>query len=452
MRFLHTSDWHLGVSVKRVDCGEEQALFLDWLIDILREREIDVLLVAGDIFDKSQPSNAARRLYFNFLRRCAEIKTLKNVVIVAGNHDSPSDLDAPRAFLELHNIHVVGRLERDPQSREGCLVPIEGPDGEVEAVVAAVPYMPEARLGVSLGDGRERDLRAAYRDAFEQLYSDLADQAHARWPGARLVATGHLTAYGDPEDARPGDFHSNIHRINTPEEAAQAEDIALVKDGGEQLDTIGTIAAMDPGIFDPRYHYIALGHIHRPMPVGGLRHIRYCGSPVASTLPEAAIARQVLQVEIRPETAPEDSSIEPITVPCWRDIFEIRGAPDEVLERLRTLSSDAPLAPILMVCVELGEEDVAGQARFEDFQKILAENHPPDRRPLIVEVREVRARRPDAAPGALAQLGAPETWSNFEVFKALYQRRFPESSGPSSSLVERFREIEQSLYDQDERE
>jgi exonuclease SbcD len=464
VRLLHTSDWHLGASIKQVDCGEEQWLFLNWLVETLEARAIEVLVVAGDIFHYSSPSNAARQAYFRFLHRCTGLKSLRKVVVVAGNHDSASGLEAPRELLDLLNVHVVGALPRDEARWGECLAPIEGDDGEVELVVAAVPYVQEARLGVSLGEGGESELREQYRSAFRTLYERLADEAETRWPGANLVATGHLTVYGDPKEARRGDFHSGIHRTLRPElrrgggldveaDIDSAIDSDVANDGGEafeEIRNIGSIDAMDPGIFDPRYRYVALGHIHRPMPVGGARHIRYSGSPVATSVDETTPARRVLQVDIETDVANGDVRIESVPVPRWREIFEIRAGEAEIDEILRTLQTDAPLAPAVFIKVLLGPEDVAGTDRLGRFQTILKENHPAERVPVIVELREQREQLVADGGEERARLAPIEELTNLEVFEALYRRKYPASAGPSKGLVARFREIEQLLMDVDE--
>ena len=129
VRILHTSDWHLGVSINNQRCVDEQRRFLGWLADQIRERAIDVLLVAGDVFHYASPSNTARELYYDFLVESASIETLDKVVVVGGNHDSPSGLDAPRQVLGSLDVHVVGGLPYDAEKRpDRCVVPIgDGP-------------------------------------------------------------------------------------------------------------------------------------------------------------------------------------------------------------------------------------------------------------------------------------------------------------------------------------
>jgi DNA repair protein SbcD/Mre11 len=106
MKILHTSDWHLGRALDGRKRYDEYEAFLNWLAAFIESRDINALLVAGDVFDSSTPSNRAQELYYRFLCRVAA--SPRHVVVTAGNHDSPSFLDAPRELLKFLNIHVVG--------------------------------------------------------------------------------------------------------------------------------------------------------------------------------------------------------------------------------------------------------------------------------------------------------------------------------------------------------
>lgn len=441
MRFLHTSDWHLGVSLNFVDCQPEQELFLQWLVTTLRERAVEVLVIAGDIFHYSNPSNAAQKLYYEFLRDCTEIATLRAIVVVAGNHDSASGLEAPRQLLQLFNMHVVGALSSDPHSwAEQCLVPVTGVSGAVELVIAAVPYVQEARLGVSLREGGESQLREQYTRAFAQLYSRLADAAQQRWPGAQLIATGHLTVYHNAaKEAKKGDYHSPIHRTRRPR-AGEGD--------AEYSDVIGTIEAMGPDIFDPRFRYIALGHIHRPMPVTGARHIRYCGTPIATSVDDREPARQVLLVDIDGEDPAAEVGIETIKVPVWREVFKLEGSRAELSEALRNLHTDGSLAPALFLTVILGPDEVSGVSHLEHFQAILQKSHSPGRAPVVAELTQRRDVLADGGAPA-PSLGPVEELTMPEVFEALYRHKNPDKSSPSAGLLAKFSEIHQQFLDSD---
>ena len=145
MKLLHTSDWHLGRALYGRKRYEEHEGFLDWLAALIEGNDIDVLLVAGDVFDNGTPSNRAQEMYYRFLCRVTAAPH-RHVVITAGNHDSPSFLNAPRELLKFLNIHVVGFASDSPAEEA---IAIAGPNNEVRLIVCAIPHL------------RDRDIRTA---------------------------------------------------------------------------------------------------------------------------------------------------------------------------------------------------------------------------------------------------------------------------------------------------
>jgi len=117
MKILHTADWHLGHQLHGHDRRFEHDAFLDWLTDTLKAREIDALLVAGDLFDTANPPASAWQQLYRFLARLrAELPHL-NMVLIGGNHDSPSKLDAPHELLRAFDLHLVGSISRDSEGK-----------------------------------------------------------------------------------------------------------------------------------------------------------------------------------------------------------------------------------------------------------------------------------------------------------------------------------------------
>ena len=145
MRVLHTSDWHLGRTLYGRKRHEEFEVFLGWLAETIRQNEIDILLVAGDVFDTGTPGTRAQELYYRFLCRVAA-SSCRHVVVVAGNHDSPSFLDAPKELLKALNVHVAGSAA--PRPEDEVLV-LRNEQDNPELIVCAVPYL------------RDRDIRTA---------------------------------------------------------------------------------------------------------------------------------------------------------------------------------------------------------------------------------------------------------------------------------------------------
>src|SRR5690606_7974845 len=117
MRILHTSDWNLGKRLMKLDRSEEHRLFLNWLLSTLIEQKIDVLLLAGDIFDTPTPHHQSLEQFYDFLHRVST-ETKTDTYIIAGNHDSGMLLEAPASLLRHHRVKVWGKLSPDPTQHQ----------------------------------------------------------------------------------------------------------------------------------------------------------------------------------------------------------------------------------------------------------------------------------------------------------------------------------------------
>ncbi|HQP35447.1 MAG TPA: exonuclease subunit SbcD, partial [Polyangiaceae bacterium] len=231
-RILHTSDWHLGATLEGASRDEEHERFLAWLETTLANERVEVLVIAGDVFDQSQPSAEAQRMYYRFLHRVGLGGLVRKVVVVGGNHDSASRLDAPAELLAGLDVHVVGGLQADPSTWDRCLCPLRNQRGEIDAVVAAVPFVHEYRLGVRTVLREPAEVRASFRQEFSKLYRELTDRALTMSNGAPVIATGHLACTAQGASLEKGDTPFEVHMI-------------------------GLIGALDPSIFDPRIAYVA---------------------------------------------------------------------------------------------------------------------------------------------------------------------------------------------------
>ncbi len=436
VRILHTSDWHLGVSIKSQGCGEEHEAFLEWLVGEIDERRADLLVVAGDVFHYATPSNAARQRYYRFLIECARRETLEQVIVVGGNHDSPSGLNAPRELLRSLDIHVVGGLPYDEDEQiERCLVSVGDDPADPELVVAAVPYARRAQLGVALEDDSGESMHERYQRAFADLYGRLAEAADERFPGVPRVATGHLTCYAASNEPEQGDYHSAIHGTTDTREFDEKND--------SEVDSVGTIGAMRPGeVFGDAYAYVALGHIHRRMRVGD-RDVWYSGTPVATSGDESS-DRYVLQIDIETGGQPEVESVE---VPTWRELVELTGSEEKIADQLADLEWEGEFPPYLFVEVEVDREQLQGETKHR-LQEQLSEEFPEaDRCPRIVAYREYD---PEAEPLELErEVPSLEDLSPREVFERRYRRRHGVEVDPPDELIDAFKQIEQAYHDRD---
>lgn len=322
MRILHTADWHLGHRLYDRERTDEHRAALAWLLETIKEQNIDLLIVAGDIFDVTNPSNQARELYYDFLGKL--IKTdCAAAVIVGGNHDSPAMLDAPAGLLQSLQLHVVGSAR--PQVQEE-VIKIKVRQGDAPAViVAAVPYLRErdVRKG-SFGESSEERM-AAIRAGISGHYREVGEAALAlrEDPSVPIIATGHLFASGaaDAEDKKSHIYQADEHNIE---------------------------AGQFPACFD----YVALGHVHRAQSVDGKAHIRYSGSLIPLTFVEGQRPRSVRLVELG--KAGEPVSSHKLAVPFARALHRVNGTLEEVLRDLRTYAiRHLAEPPTLMPWVEV---------------------------------------------------------------------------------------------------
>ena len=339
MRLLHTSDWHLGQTLHNFERGYEHQRFLDWLLDTLVMEQVDVLLVAGDVFDNANPSAASQKQLYVFLQQARARLPALQLVVVAGNHDSAGRLEAPGPLLAAHGTHVIGHVLRGDDGQidlERLLLPLTGNDGQVQAWCLAVPFLrPGDVPKLPAGDTQD-----AYLGGIALLYRQLADLALARRrPGQAIVAMGHCHMVG-------GEMSNDSER-------------RIVIGGTEMLPS---------GIFDTSIAYAALGHLHKAQAVGGQEHIRYCGSPIPLSFAEVNYRHQVLCLDIDGEQLREVRAIE---VPRAVPLLRVPAAPAPIAEVLAQLAAldvpDAPAEaqPFLEVRVRLDAPEPGLRTRIE---------------------------------------------------------------------------------------
>ncbi|MFD2113282.1 exonuclease SbcCD subunit D C-terminal domain-containing protein [Thiorhodococcus fuscus] len=317
IRVLHTSDWHLGRTLHGRKRDDEFAAFLDWLIDTVELEAVEVLLIAGDIFDTSAPSHRAQALYYRFLSRIA-CSNCRHLVVIAGNHDSPSFLDAPKALLRELDVHVVGAVSQE--TGDEVLV-LRDPEGRPELIVCAVPYLRDrdirqSEAGETIED-KERKLIAGIREhyaevaaAAESVRSDLG----LRIP---IVGMGHLfTAGGRTQDG----------------------------DGVREL-YVGSLAHLSADIFPECFDYLALGHLHVPQRVAGSETMRYSGSPLPMGFGESGQIKRLCLVDL----SPGETRVSELEIPVFQTLERIRGTWETIESRLCELTADESRAWIEVV-------------------------------------------------------------------------------------------------------
>ena len=406
MRFLHTSDWHLGQTLHHFDRAYEHQRFLDWLLDTISAEQADALLIAGDVFDNANPSAASQRQFYRFLREAKNRAPDLNIVIIAGNHDSPGRLEAPGPLLQALDIAVVGHIVRDADGEidlERLVTPLTDRNGNIAAWCLAIPFLRPGDVP-RVETGTDAEAEAENTDPYIQgialLYRQALQLALAkRQPGQAILALGHCHMIG-------GEISAD----------------------SERRILIGGTDALSSSIFDPAIAYAALGHLHLAQMVGKQPHLRYCGSPLPMSFSEIGYKHQILRVDLDGDAVKEVASI---PVPRAVELLRVPARPAPVNEVLAALSAldlpDAPAEawPYLEVRVQLDAPEPTLRSRSE-----AALDGKPVRLAKI-ETSSARASTESAAPISLDEL---EVMQPDDVFRRLYRERY-DSEVPAEQMA-----------------
>jgi exonuclease SbcD len=306
MKVLHTSDWHIGRTLYGRKRYEEFEAFLNWLSGIIQQEQVDALLVAGDVFDTSAPSNRAQELYYRFLCQVAT-SSCRHVVVIAGNHDSPSFLNAPKGLLRALNVHVIGAAM---ENRYDEVLVLNKKDGSPELIICAVPYLRDRDIRVAVAGESIEDKGRNLIDGIRNHYAEVAaiaeqtrQKLNAEIP---IIAMGHLFTAG-----------------------AQTVD----GDGVREL-YVGSLAHVVAEIFPAGLDYLSLGHLHIPQKVNGSEVMRYSGSPLPMGFGEAQQEKSVCLVAF----AGIKAEVRLVRVPVFQKLERVKGTWKELSARILELS------------------------------------------------------------------------------------------------------------------
>lgn len=381
MRILHTSDWHLGQHFMGKTRQAEHQAFCAWLIEQVRELAVDAVLIAGDIFDTGAPPSYAREQYNRFI---VELRgTGCELVVLGGNHDSVAMLGESKTLLAQLGTRVIpGVCE---QLDEQLLV-LHRRDGSPGAILCGIPFIRPRDVLLSQAGQSAQDKQQSLQQAIQQHYQDLyalaVSKRDALGGDLPIIATGHLTTVG----ASASDSVREIY--------------------------VGSLEAFPTSAFPPAA-YIALGHIHRPQKVGGLEHIRYCGSPIALSFDEAKQQKEVLLVEL-------DSSgmrqISALPVPHFQPLLSLRGSLKELDVQIKQAAEQGSVELPVWLEVLVGTDDYLSDLQLRIAA--LCEGLP-------VEVLRIRRERGNAC--ASLQGHARETLDELSVEDVFAQRLSSES-------------------------
>ena len=300
MKILHTADWHIGVALRGRKRDEEQRAVLEEIAKIAVDRDVDLVIVAGDLFHNAAPTPEAEEIAYRALLQLA--KDERHIILIAGNHDSAHRLDAIRPLLKLASVTACGRV-RPPA--DGGVVELTARTGET-VVAALLPFL--SQRGIVTAD---------------RLMSQSAAE--------------NVQEYGD-RMRRIVDLFAKPFRDDAVNLMVAHLTVAAAKLGGGERQAHTIFGYHVPAnIFPTDAHYVALGHLHRAQKVAGPGQIRYSGSPLLIDFGEEANEPSVTVLEAKPGS-PATSEIVSLESP--RGMQHLRGTRDNLMEMVESVGDD----------------------------------------------------------------------------------------------------------------
>lgn len=327
MRIIHTSDWHLGQHFFTKSRAAEHQAFLHWLIEQIKENQVDALIIAGDIFDTGSPPSYARELYNRFV---VELQpTNCQLIVLGGNHDSVSTLNESRGLLSYLNTTVIACAGNDLAQQ---VIILKNRQEQPAALLCAIPFLRPRDLVTSQagesGGQKQLALQEAIAAHYQALYQRAVELRAELGLPLPIIATGHLTTVGVTTSDSVRDIY------------------------------IGTLDAFPAQAFPPA-DYIALGHIHRAQLVAKTEHIRYSGSPIALSFDELSKEKSVYLVEFAQQAL---VSVTPLFIPQFQPMQLIKGDLAQIEQQLAEFADHQGLPVWLDI-------EVATQGYLTDIQK-----------------------------------------------------------------------------------
>jgi len=408
MRILHTSDWHLGQHFMGKSRQAEHQCLIDWLLLQVDAHAVDAVLIAGDIFDIGSPPSYARELYSQLVVRLHRAGVA--LLLLGGNHDSVATLGESRVLLACLSTTVVAALEG--AADQVLVLPLLGGKGEAGCVVCAVPFIRPRDVSQSQAGQSAEEKQQSIQAAIAAYYQSVHDAGRARQAALHhelgrivpLIATGHLTTVG----------------------ASSNESVREIY--------VGSLDAFPTAAFPP-VDYVALGHIHKAQKVGGLDHIRYCGSPIALGFDEARQQKEVLLVDLG---AGGLAAVTALPVPRFQPLVSVSGNLLELATAIQVAAAEGSADQPVWLEVTVAEDDYLSDLPA----RIDAMTHG-----LPVEVLRVRRLRGTAAASLASELS--ETLDELSPDDVFARRLAQEELAPDLQLAlhQRYRAVVASLVE-----
>ena len=307
VHFFHTSDWHLGQFFYNHSRQYEHEQFLTWLLEQIKQKQPNALLIAGDIFDVINPASAAQKQLYQFLADAHALAPHMQTLMIAGNHDSGYRIEQVEPLLEKYNAKTVGVIRWNEDKSldiEHLLQPIYDVDKNIVAWCLSLPFLRSAEI-TGFNEHTSNS-----QNAISYLHQQLISEAKKRKTDDQaliLMSHAHMQG-GETSDS-------------------------------ERPIIIGNEEALSTALFDEVIDYVALGHLHKPQKVQHA-HIRYSGSPIPLSFSEINYKHQVVEVTIDPSKPAEyQLQFEALHIPRSIQLHRIRGELNEVFTQLQALAS-----------------------------------------------------------------------------------------------------------------
>lgn len=388
MRILHTSDWHLGKSLEGFSRLPEQEQFLQELIQIVNAREIDLVLIAGDVYDSPNPSAQAETLFYE------TVKTLANngnraVLVIAGNHDNPERLMAAAALAQEHGVILLGKPKSQAlPGKYGNFWLTETGEAWIkmqirseEAVILALPYPSEKRLNEILPGEEESETQRAYSEKVGEIFAALSE--HFQEDTVNL-AVSHIYVNGGLES------------------------------DSERRIQLGGSLAVDADML-PAAQYTALGHLHRPQKVNGTAGpCCYSGSPIQYSKSEMGYSKAVFMIDVK---AGEQAFVEEVYLRNYKpiEVWECDGI-DAALEKCRQEQDS-----LSWVYMDIRTDRVLTQAEIKEIKSLRQD---------IVQIRPVFP----AAEAVETEAVDFQALNIEELFRAFYRKQRQGAEAPAEIM------------------
>lgn len=404
LKILHTADWHLGHQLHGYARYDEHQAFLNWLLDQIEIQQVDVLCMSGDVFDSANPSSASWQQLYRFLATLMTQSPGVQVILTAGNHDSPSKMSAPGDLLAHFDLHFIGHIEKDEQGEQQfnkLLVPLKNRQGEIHGWALAVPFLRASDLVLDreIVDGQQR-----WQHAIADVYQQVAKLAESvREEGQMLMAMGHAHVRG-----------------------------GQVSELSERQIIMGGEHALPADIFPDGCDYVALGHLHLGQQITHRLAIHYSGSPLPLSLSERRYHHHIQLL-----TWDEQSlTVEPLSIPRVCPMWQVPDKPqpiEQVLQALRELTEyqgPVEFAPFVEVQVALDKPQV--HLREQVMRALEGKN---------VRLTRIRTVYPAREPLASASFRGKDLddLTPLEVFTLCYEQNYQQD--PPEALCAAFKEV-----------